>query len=412
MRRIGVLFLFLPLLAHAQVSMDDFLLAAWNEPALQSFSNQDDYLNTNPYRLAPIRRLEFRTESNQLDRTRQDYALRLNPASPWEMKRNNQYFRTYQELLQLDRDRVLKESLQTRYRTIVDWVYYEELKTLKEEESQTTDKLIQILEGQRYSAFFDAKAYVELKLDHVEKLIELEETRFEMDNQRRKVEGLYEKARLKNISWSPTDLLSMEKIEQVVDSVNQLMANSGEVAYREKKIELANSEWQLEKSNINVGYLQTKYENYRIEQNRRPWSVSLGVTIPVFNPNKGNMTKRKLEVLEAEGDLEQARNEQHVGRDLMQAKIKNLIKRYRDVSTMVEKLKLNELGATLQQIKDSNPMATVRLQNNLIRSREISAKLKHEINISYIEFLSYAEALQQRPLTNFLSPHLTTLLSR
>jgi hypothetical protein len=411
MRRLGFLFLMFPLFAQAQVSMDDFLQAAWNEPALQSFTNQDDYLNTNPYRLAPVRRLEFRTESNQLDRTRQDYALRLNPASPWEMKRTNQYFKTYQELLQLDRDRVLKESLQARYNVIIGWLYFEELKQLKEVDTKTTDKLIQILEAQRNSAFFNAKDYVELKLDQVEKAIELEETRFELDNQRRRVEALYEQARLKNISWSMTDVLSIDQVKIVVDSIANLTSTAGEVAYREKKIDLFTSEWKLEKSNINVGYLQTKYEHYRLDQNRRPWSVSLGVTIPVFNPNKPNMAKRKLEAIEAEGDLAQAKNDQQEGREMLQAKIESLIKRYSDVTALMESLKVDELATTLQQINDSNPMTTVRLQSNLIKSKTMATRLKQEIYLSYIEFLSFSEVLQQRPVINFLSPT-GTLLSK
>ena len=409
MKRLALFFLLLPYLVSAQVSMDDFLLAAWNEPALQSFANQDDYLNTNPYRLAPIRRLEFRTESNQLDRTRQDYALRLNPASPWEMKYTNQYFKTYQELLQLDRDRVLKESLQARYQVIIGWLYFEEIKQLKEEDTRTTEKLIQILEAQRNSAFFDAKDYVELKLDQVEKSIEVEETRFEIDNQRRRVEALYEQARLKKISWSVADVLSIDQVNKVVDSIAAHTPAAGEVAYREKKIDLFNSEWKLEKSNINVGYLQTKYENFRIDQNRRPWSVSLGVTIPVFNPNKANMAKRKLEALEAEGELTQAKSERQAGREMQQAKIESLIKRYRDVTRLMESLKVDELATTLQQIKDSNPMSTVRLQSNLIKSKTMAARLKQEIYLSYIEYLSFSEVLQQRPLINFLSPSGTSL---
>jgi hypothetical protein len=409
--RLVLLFLVLPLIAQAQVSMDDFLQAAWNEPALQSFANQEDYLNTNPYRLAPVRRLEFRTESNQLDRTRQDYAFRLNPASPWEMKRTNQYFKTYQELLQLDRDRVLKESLQARYKVIIGWLYFEEIKQLKEADTKTTDKLIQILEAQRNSAFFDAKDYVELKLDQVEKAIELEETRFEIDNQRRRVEALYEQARLKNLSWSMTDVLSIDQVKIVVDSIAHQTSATGEVAYREKKIDLFTSEWKLEKSNINVGYLQTKYENYRLDQNRRPWSVSLGVTIPIFNPNKPNMAKRKLEAIEAEGDLAQAKSDQQAGREMLQAKIESLIKRYHDVSTLMESLKIDELATTLQQINDSNPMTTVRLQSNLIKSKTMATRLKQEIYLSYIEFLSYSEVLQQRPVINFLSPT-GTLISK
>jgi hypothetical protein len=413
MKRIARYFFFmLPLFTQAQVSMEDFLYAAQEEPALKTFSNQDNFLNTKPYRLAPIQKLEFRTESNQLDPARQDYALRLNPANPWEVKRTNEYFKTYQELLQLDRDRLLKESLLARYEVIIGWLYYQEISLLKEEDKLNTEKLLSILEGQRYSSYFDAGDYVKLKLDQVEKVIELEEARFEIDNQRRRVEGLFDKAKLKTINWPASQVISLERLEAVVDSLSALQASGGEVAYREKQMDLANTEWLLEKSNVNVGFLQTQYQNFRIEQGRKPWNISLGVTIPVFNPNKGDMTKRKLEFIEAEGDRDQAKSDQQTGRELMRAKIKSLLKRHGEINTMMNDLSVGTLATTLQRINDSNPTAVVQLQSNLIKLKTMAARLKQEVLLSYLEFLSYSEVLQQRPLINYLSTDLSELTNR
>jgi len=413
MKRVAQYFiLMLPLFAQAQVSMEDFLQAALDEPALKTFSNQDNFLNTKSYRLAPIQKLEFRTRNNQLDPERQDYALRLNPANPWEVKRTNQYFKTYQQVLQLDRDRQLKESLLARYEVIIGWLYYQDVSLLKEEDKRNTEKLLSILEGQRYSGFFDAGEYVKLKLDQVEKAIELEGTRFEVDNQRRRVEGLYEVAKLKTIDWPVSGMILLENLVTVVDSLFRQDATGGEVAYREKKIDLANSEWSLEKSNIDIGFLQTQYQNFRIEQGRMPWSISMGITIPVFNPNRGDMTKRKLEMIEAEGERDQAKRDQQTGRELMRAKVKSLMKRYNEVNLMMNDLHVGTLASTLQLINDSNPTAVIRLQSNLIKLKTMAARLKQEILLSYIGFLNYSEVLQQRPLVNYLSANLTELTYR
>lgn len=410
MKRVAWSFFFLfPLLAQGQVSMEDFLYAALEEPALKSFTHQDDFLNTKPYRLAPIQKLEFRTRSNQLDPERQDFALRLNAANPWEVKRTNQYFKSYQEFVQLNRDRQVKESLLARYQVIIEWVYYHEIQALKEEDKHTTEKLISILEAQRYSGYFDAGDYVKLKLDQVEKVIELEEARFDIDLQRKRVEGLFEKAKLKIINWPASKIISLQKLEAVVDSLAQAQTIGGEVAYRQKQVDLANTEWLLEKANVSVGFLQTQYQDFRIEQGRKPWSISAGITIPIFNPNKGDMTKRKLEVIEAEGDRDQARNDQQAGRELMQAKIKSLLKRYTEVNTMMNDLKVGTLATTLQQMNDSNPSAGIRLQSNLISLKTMAARLKQQIYLAYLEFLSYSEVLQQRPLVNYLSPELSEL---
>ena len=389
--------------ARAQVTVGEFLNSVFEEPILKSFEAQAEYLNNKSvYRLAPIQKLEFRTESNQLDRTRQDYGLRINPANPFEVKRTTQYFKTYQELLYLDRDRTLKELLYARYLVIIGWVYYQEILELKEEDKKTTEKLLAILEGQRFSGLFDAEDYMELKMEQVDKIIEVEETLFEIDNQKRSVDALYNGARLKSVSWPVSTLISLERLEVVVDSLFNLSARAGEAAYREKQIDLAKREWQLEKSNINRGFLQTEYQERRIAQNRRPWSISMGITIPVFNPNKGDMTKRKLEMLEAEGEFNAAKNDQLAGREINREKIKSLIKRYRDVQTMVQSLNVGAVAATLQQIKDTNPIAVVRMQNNLIKLKVMAARLRQEIYLGYLDFLSSAEVLQQQPVKNFL----------
>lgn len=401
--------LIIPCFVQAQISMEDFLLASLEEPEIKSFSQQENYLKSKPFRLAPIRQLEFRTESNQLDPERQDYALRINPSNPWEVKRNKEYFQSYQELLQLDRNRLLRESLRTRYEVIIGWVYYQEISELKGEDKQTTEKLLSILEGQRFSTYFDADDYVELKLEQVDRALEVEETKFEIDNQRRRVEGLYENAKLNTLEWPYTAVISLEKLVSVVDSLMQQQTTGGEVSYREKQIDLANREWLLEKNNINLGFLQAQYEEFRTEQGRSPWSVSLGVTIPVFNPNKGDMTKRKLEVLEAQGDLDEAKVEQNSGRELAYRKIKSLMQRHHDITTMMQELNVGTLSTTLQQINDSNPTAIIRLQRNLIKLKTMATRLKQEIYLSYVEFLYYAELLQQQPLLNYLSPTLTTL---
>lgn len=405
MRALIFYFLLLPSLLSAQVTMDDFLGSVWEAPVIKAFDNQNIFLETNPYRLSLIRELEFRTESNQLDTERQDFALRLSPSNPWEVKRNNQYFQTYKEVKQLDRNRELKKLLRTHYKAIIEWVYLEEKKKLKEEEREATQMLIEILEAQRLSSFFDPNDYAGLKIEQVEKVVELEELYFEEDVQHGKIETLYPQAKNQTISWALNDLISVEMIELWIDN-HQSVPEFGEVAYRQMQIELSKAEWALEKSNINVGYLQAQYQQFRIEQARSPWSIGLGVTIPIVNPNKGNMTKRKLEMIEAEGNLTEAKNEQKVGLALMKKKVKTLTTRYYNLQSQLDGLNIDTLASNLQKIKDSNPITEVRLKRSLIKSRNILALLRKEIYLAYIEYLWHAEMLQQQPFKNYLSSNL------
>ncbi|MFY8036965.1 MAG: hypothetical protein ACOVMQ_07340 [Cyclobacteriaceae bacterium] len=396
--------------AEAQVSMEEFLGAAFQSQKLQTLDQQQNFLLTKPYQLAPIRKLAFQTTSNQLDRTRQDYSFRVLPSNPWEVRNTNNYFKTYSELIKIDQERQLRDALRERYLLIIEWGYWDEILKLKQEEKDNTQKLLSIMEAQRLSVNFNPEEYVELKLDQVDQAIELEEMAFNRDAIQKKVEALYEAAKQKSIGWNGASLMTVEKMEELTNRARQEGRNTGsELAYREKQIELAMRKWQLEKSNINVGFIQTQYEPFREESNRRPWSISMGLTIPLFNPNKGDMAQRKLQVIEAQGVFEQTKLAQRQGKDFAYEKMMNLLSRYKDVSKMTADLNFGDLANTLQQLKSNNPTTVVRLQNRSLRLKVLTARLKREILTSYIDFLMYAELLQQQPIINYLSPALTAV---
>lgn len=403
------LYLF-PASVFAQVSMEEFLGAAFQSQRLLTLGQQQSFLQTRPYQLAPIRKLAFQTTSNQLDRTRQDYTFRVLPSNPWEVRNTNNYFKTYSELITIDQERQLREALRERYLLIIEWGYWDEIHRLKEEEKMNTQKLLSIMEAQRLSSNFNPEEYVQLKLDQVDQTIELEEMSFNRDALQKKIEALYETAKQKSIGWTGASLMTVEKIEEFTNRARQEGSTTGsELAYHEKQIELAMRKWHLEKSNINVGFIQTQYEPFREETNRRPWSISVGLTIPLFNPNKGDMAQRKLQVIEAQGVFEQTKLNQRIGKDFSYEKIMNLLLRYKEVVKMTADLNFGELASTMQQMKSNNPTTVVKLQNRSLRLKVLTARLKREILNSYIDFLAFSDLLQQKPVINYLSPSLAVI---
>mgnify|MGYP003665129705 CR=1 FL=1 len=401
MKRLIIGLICLPVSVFAQVTMDDFLWSALNAPEVRALEQQQAFLGTKSYKLAPIRGMEFRTETNQLDPQRQDFALRLNPANPWEVKRNNDYFQTYQEVVQLNQDRELKGLLNLHYSAIIDWTYLQELIRLKKEDQQITLSLFQILEAQRYSSFFDAENFTELRIDLLEKQAELEELTFEEEVLQKKIESLFPMAKSQEIVWSMTNLVSIDRIKHWMEQ-HQLSSENGETAYRQKLVELANAEWALEKSSLNIGYVQAQYQQFRLEQERSPWSIGLGVRLPLFNPNKGKMAEKKLDIIEAQGELTQAQNVQEAGLVLMKAKVNTLTQRYYTLQTQLEDLDIDELGNTLNDINDNNPITELKLRRSLVKSKNVTVRLKRDIYQAYIDYLSHSELLQKFPMTNYL----------
>lgn len=386
-----------------QVTVSEFLRSAKDDREVRLFEEQLSYLQQKPYQLSPLQKLEVRTRSNQLDPARQDYALRLNPANPWEVRHNNNYFKEFQLVLATRKAIVLKEVLAARYKLVIDFMYYRELKALAEEDKKLAEAALAVLGMQQYSDSFKGDDFVKLNLEHLNKVVALEEVSFEMDNQMDHIVEKHPAAFDQNIEWDYQRILSIDQIEMVVDSLFTAEGSNIALAYQEGKVNLANQEFKLERSNINVGFLQTQYEPYRIEQNRKPWNISMGITIPIANPNKGDMTKRKLEVIEAQYDLDEKRGELQSQRVMLHRRLKNLITRYRLTKLKMDELKNGTLAKTLTEMKGNNPLAAIQFNANTLKLQGIVLKLRQSILSTYIEFLSSTDRLQQHPITNYMS---------
>jgi hypothetical protein len=406
-----LIFIFLAVYANlsAQSGFGNFIRAAKLDPTVNMFDLQVEYLNEKPYRLAPIQKLEFRTESNQLDRARQEYALRLNPANPWELRQNNLYFKELKSSLALEKGIVLKEVLIDRYTLIIELVTYVGFRDLAQRKLELTQTSLSMLEKQQLSGYFDGEDYVDLKLEEMDKSVDLDDATFEAENAIRKVTALFPEASASVKSWKLTEVVTVNQIEKLLDSLNTALPEATSLSYYQKKIDLADRELKLEKNNINFGYLQAKYEDFRIDQGRKPWSLGLGVTIPVFNPNKGDMAKRKLESIESQQELEEAKIDLSKDQVRLREQLKDLIMSYRKIEDKIAALNVSSLAKTLNTMQKSNPVAGVRFQGNLIKLEELALKLRQNILITYTEWLGSTDALQQLPLTNYLSRNLETL---
>lgn len=408
-RVLFLIFLFGANYVSAQSAFGSFINAAKTDPAVSMFDLQVDYLNNKPYRLAPVQKFEFRTESNQLDPNRQEYALRLNPSNPWEVRQNNLYFKELKASLALEKGVVLKEALLQRYTLIIELVTYATLRDLAQRKLELTQTSLSMLEKQQLSGYFDGEDYVDMKLEEMDKSVEADEAMYEAENAVRKVISIFPDAAQTAKQWSLSEVITIAQIEKLLDSLQTAMPEATTLSYYQKKIDLADREFKLERNNINFGYLQAKYQDFRIDQGRKPWSIGLGVTIPVFNPNKGDMTKRRLESIESQQELKEAKIEVSKDQARLQQQLRDLIASHRRIEEKINTLNVSSLARTLNTIQKSNPVAGVRFKSNLIKLEELALKLKQNILVTYTEWLASTDALQQLPLTNYLSRNLEIL---
>ncbi len=393
----------------AQITMVGFLQSAFEAPGVNAAQAQLSYLQTKPYKLSPLQKLEFRTRINEMSVDKQRYALRFAPANPWEMRSNNRYFKEYQTYLSIGSKLALKEALLERYQVICELVYYQRLKSLADENVQLIEKQLNVMQRQSTSSFFDADEYVDLKVEHLDKVVNAEEATFELMNQQSLVNKLYPASFGKKFEFDLNDLISVEQINSVIDSLKQQEVNSLLVAYHQQKLSVDKSRYVLEKNNINLGFLQAEYDERRVEQDRTPYTIGLGVTIPITNPNKGDMARQKLNTIETEYELEEAEADEKANKESSYSRVKEMINHYNALKSKISELENSELAANLSLVKEGDPMVRIKYHTSLNKLRVVEEKLKRKVYAYYIEYLFAGDYLQPTPLVNFMTGNMQVI---
>ena len=387
----------------AQVTIGEFIKSANEDPEVKTFREQSRYLEQKTYRLPFVQRLEFRTQNRELLANQQEYAIRITPSNPWEVRNNNRYFDAYRNSLSFEKELLLKIALSDRYSKVISLLYLAELAKKKQLIIESKTKQISILERQMGSSFFDADQYVDLQLEKIDEEGEAEEIAFLISDERFSVTRIYQQAFNKSIEWNFSDVISPTRMKHVADSLSANAIQSRLIAFQKQKIELANRAYALEKANINVGFLQAEFDNRRVEQDRTPYNISAGITIPIFNPNKGDMARRKLDAIDATFDLEETQTEDKVDKMILQERLNFYYERYVRLEERISALKADNVPATLQTLKGGDPAVRLKFSESILRLEIILAKLRRDMMYAYIEFLSASDFLQHAPLINYLS---------
>ena len=395
--------------SSAQVNIASFLGSALQDPELEVYANQINYLNQGQYRLAPVRGIELRTQNSQLGSGEQQYGFRVSPANPWEVKYSNKVFRTQQVTLSLQKELILKEVLEKRYQMVNDLLYLNEMRTFREAMMQNIGFQVSVLDQQKASSFFDAEDYVKLKLEQMEEQTAMESFYFEVAQKVKDMESLNPAATLSGQDWTYAGVIPLARLENLVDSLMTTPLFSTRLAYRQEKVKLADYEHSLQKANINPGFIQTEYMPYRFSESKNPMGISMGINLPLFNPNKADMAEKKLNILEAQSEL--ALEKQQAAEEVKKLlnTLKNSLERYQNLEQKIKSYNATETFAAVNALTKNNPVITLKFNAQVIKLQKVQLQLKSEVYKTYIELLAASDLLNQKPLINFFANNLQPL---
>ena len=137
--------------------------------------------------------------------------------------------------------------------------------------------------------------------------------------------------------------------------------------------------------------------------------VAFGINIPLFNNNKDDIAREKLDQLERQGEMEKFQTDEMKRLYSTLTTLNLHFLHYQKLDSLILAFQDRQLNALAGLAKNYDPVVEMKYQEKMIQFDLLKMRIKKEILTAYLNWLDYADKLQQRPLINYLSNDLISL---
>jgi hypothetical protein len=388
----------------AQFSLERFLGSARDDISLDPAQAKIDFLKENNYSGPWISRVEFRTRSNDANLSWEDYRFRLTPGNPAELKANKRYYQKEVELLNLEYKDLLNNALVERYFIALDHIFESNKKLNLEKQLAINRQITEMINSGTGVYCIDLGDLIDTESDELDMRMDIENAQIRLDEIEYLMKEHYDFSG--KIDWSQSELLEVGDILNLFDEFRNL--NTGEhidLVKMEQKNQLAAERYNIEKSESmrNIGYFQAEYDTERGDEAFDHFGYQIGIRIPIVNPDKPDLNRRKLATMDDHALLEEKRDNYRRKMELSVLRMHHYARQYREIE---EKLALLRSQNYLnfqrldEAVKISDLIKINEFHMDLLDKKNAVAKQIYE---NYLRYLNLGGKLAEAPLRNYLA---------
>jgi hypothetical protein len=389
---------------QAQFTMEGYLSNAVSDTELQFFRERQEFVNENGFKSPILREVEFRARVRTFEEGFGDYRLRFSPLNPFERSANKNYRNELNEQLSISYLLNLEEVLLGRYELMIrHWQLSENL-FLVEENISFTEKILELLKSQPSNGTI--KDYIRTDKANFKSNLEYETIFIERAALEEQIKQTYDFGG--EIQWDNGMLTSVAMIKDWLKQNTAMDVNNNLAIRNEQQKEaVAAAEYKIkqQESFSNIGYVQAEYREDADNSFGQNLGMQIGVSLPVTNPDKPDLQRRKLEMLEDSQEAALEKQNLEVYLNQLYAKLGGLIKQYEMVEGKLVVYNANDINAGSN---GSSMDILIEIQEFKTELNGKKIDLMASIYKSYINLLSINSKLSMPPYQNYLSQNKTS----
>jgi len=406
----AILFIFFSPVLLAQFSMEEFLGTAKEDFSLKSAQDKIDFLKENNFNGPWLSRVEIRTRSNDANLSQEDFRFRLTPGNPSEIRAYKRYYDKQVDFLNLEYTDLLNTALKERYLLVIDHVFESRQKQNLVKQLEINRQLIDAMNQSTGVYDMDLGDLIDAESDDLDMNLKIENINIRMDELEYMMKSFYPFTG--EINWDQNHLLEVSDILNLFEEISN--GTTGEhinLVKMEQRNQLAAERFNIEKSESlrNIGFFQAEYDIERGSEASDHFGYQIGIRIPIVNPDKPDLNRRKLATMDDQALLEERRNNYQKKMELSVLRMKNYANQYHEIENKLEFLRgrnyLNYQGMD-KVIKISDLLKMNEFYIDLIDNK---GEVEKKIYENYLEYLDLCGKLSEAPLRNYLSKGLPEL---
>lgn len=392
---------------HAQFRMEEFLGTARQDVSLSPTQSKIDFLKENNFNGPWISRVEFRTRSNDANFSQEDFRFRLTPGNPAELKAYKRYYDKQVTLLNTEYKDVLNTALKDRYAMAIDHMFETFRKANLESRLSVNKQIIEMINSGTGVYSLDISDLIDAQSDELNMGLAIQNSEIRLHELEYVIKDHYSFSG--DIRWSEVELMEVTDILNLFNEFkNSATGQHINLVKLEQRNQLATERFNIEKSETlrNIGYFQAEYDTDRGNEPSGHFGYQIGIRIPIVNPDKPDLNRRKLETMDHDALLTERQEEYRRKMELSVLRMDSYANQWRDITENLELMRTQNL-LNFQSMDKSVEI------NDLLKINEFHMELLDKKNTiekkifdNYLEYLDLCGLLAETPLRNYLAKDL------
>jgi len=414
MRKMAVVFcliLFASSVSWAEgVSVTEFLSSAAQDPTLHFQNEKVSFLEGSRPNTPFIREVEFRGRIDKFEESQQRWGVRLSPTGWGETRNGKRVYKASLEYNEAQLELLLNKALKRRYRVFIDFVRTQDLLDLNRKLMEIAEDRLDIKRKSIDDLDSDPTALVAAEDD----IIQLQLDVIDLENSVRDLEDEIKTAMGADgpVSLDPVGLIDIDAIKQAIENFSHPPeAENIHIRRAYLSTELAQNRYDLEKAE-NRRYLSFLQFDYAMDERRdfeEAFILKFGLLLPIVNPNRLDIDRRKLASLKEESDYQNLKREIAGDITFFLRDLERSIKQYDILLARKAASNAESSLQVFQRIEGTNPLKLLKMKNSMLKTEVAITKMKRRILRKYVNLLDVSGKLFEKPLRNHLSTSLEPL---